>query len=62
MLGSFTKSYIMDRVVTAAMRVPGIHSVVLNLGATSVRGASQSLSTSSIREMMRTAPISHRRS
>jgi len=39
-LASFTKSYIMDRVVAAAMRVPGIHSVVLNLGGDIVvRGA-----------------------
>jgi hypothetical protein len=39
-LASFTKSYIMDRVVNAAMRVPGVHSVVLNLGGDIVvRGA-----------------------
>jgi thiamine biosynthesis lipoprotein ApbE len=31
-LASFTKSYIMDRAVTAAMEVSGIDSVVLNLG------------------------------
>jgi thiamine biosynthesis lipoprotein ApbE len=39
-LASFTKSYIIDRAVTAAMRVPGIHSVVLNVGGDIVvRGA-----------------------
>jgi len=39
-LASFTKSYIIDRAVTAAMRVPGIHSVVLNVGGDiAVRGA-----------------------
>ena len=39
-LASFTKSCIMDRVVNAAMRVPGVHSVVLNLGGDIVvRGA-----------------------
>ena len=39
-LASFTKSYIMDRAVTAAMDVSGIDSVVLNLGGDIVvRGA-----------------------
>jgi len=39
-LASFTKSYIIDRAVTAAMRVPGVHSVVLNMGGDIVvRGA-----------------------
>jgi thiamine biosynthesis lipoprotein len=39
-LASFTKSYILDRAVAAAMRVPGIHSVVLNVGGDIVvRGA-----------------------
>ncbi|MEO7191271.1 MAG: DUF2271 domain-containing protein [Vicinamibacterales bacterium] len=31
-LASFTKSYIIDRAVTAAMRVPGVNAVVLNVG------------------------------
>ena len=39
-LASFTKSYIMDRAVTAAMQESGIDSVVLNLGGDIVvRGA-----------------------
>jgi thiamine biosynthesis lipoprotein len=31
-LASFTKSYIIDKAVAAALRVPGVHSVVLNVG------------------------------
>ena len=60
-LASFTKSYIIDRAVTAAMRVPGIHSVVLNVGGDIVvRGAVSEPSTSRIRRTMRrtATPIS----
>jgi len=39
-LSSFTKSYIIDHAVSVAMRVAGVHSVVLNLGGDIVaRGA-----------------------
>ena len=39
-LASFTKSYIIDHAVSAAMRIGGVHSVVLNVGGDIVaRGA-----------------------
>jgi thiamine biosynthesis lipoprotein ApbE len=39
-LASLTKSYIIDHAVAAAMRVPGVHSVVINVGGDIVvRGA-----------------------
>jgi thiamine biosynthesis lipoprotein ApbE len=40
MLNSFTKSYIVERAAAAALRVPGVHGVVVNIGGDMVvRGA-----------------------
>ncbi len=40
MLNSFTKSYIIDRAAAAALRVPGVNGVVLNIGGDlAVRGS-----------------------